>query len=80
MTFPDTEVAVREMCAALTDWPEVATVSQLDDGGWLVILADGAQATVFPLEGRVDFDPLNEQRRAHALGFATESDCFGDLD
>ena len=77
MMHPDTEDGVRAMFGST---PEVATVSQLDPGVWLVIFADGAQATAYPLEGRLEYDPLNEQRRAHAQGKRTESDCFGDLD
>ena len=58
--------------------PEIARVKQLDPGVWLVVFADGAQATAYPLEGKFVDDPLNEQRRAHAQGKLTESDCFGD--
>lgn len=77
MTHPDTDEGVRGMFSGL---PEIARVEQLDPGVWLVIFADGAQATAYPLEGRFEDDPLNEQRRAHAQGKLTESDCFGDLD
>ena len=77
MTCPDTDEGVRGM---FPDQPEIARIEQVDPGVWLVIFADGAQATAYPLEGRFEDDPLNEQRRAHALGFLTESDCFGDLD
>ncbi len=80
MTHPDSEEGIRAMFGAMLDYPEVATVSQLDSGAWLVIFADGAQATAYPLEGRCEDDPLNDQRRAHAQGKLTESDCFGDLD
>ena len=80
MTYPDTDEGVRAMFDLIPDYPEVATVLQLDFGARLVVFADGAQATAYPLEGRFVADPLNEQRRAHALGFLTESDCFGDLD
>ena len=77
MTYPDTDEGVRAM---FSEQPEIPRVEQLDPGVWLVVFADGAQATAYPLEGRFEDDPLNEQRRAHALGFLTESDCFGDLD
>ena len=77
MMHPDTEEGARVMFLGQA---EIARVEQLDPGVWLVVFADGAQATAYPLEGRFEDDPLNEQRRAHALGFLTESDCFGDLD
>ena len=77
MKHPDTEEGVRAM---FTGQPEIARVELLDPGVWLVIFADGAQATAYPLEGGFEDDPLNEQRRAHAQGKLTESDCFGDLD
>lgn len=80
MTYPNTEVGVRSMFGEMLDCPEIATVSQLDPDVWLVVFADGTQATAYPLEGRSEDDPLNEQRRAHAQGKMTESDCFGDLD
>ena len=63
MTHPDTDEGVRGMFSRL---PEIARVEQLDPGVWLVIFADGAQATAFPLEGRFVDDPLNEQRRVVA--------------
>ena len=77
MTYLDTDEGVHAM---FSGQPEIARVEQLEPGAWLVVFADGAQATAYPLEGRFENDPLNEQWRAHALGFLTESDCFGDLD
>ena len=65
MTYPDTAEGVRAIFAGITDWPDVATVSQLAPGEWRVFFCDRSEATAYPLEGRfeTDYATVPQKRR-----------------